>query len=259
MLLKQNINVKSYRLIHPFIDSINLYKFTDNKEHLFVPEGCFELIFQLNGKTEQKFLTTQAWDKRPDYFVGGLHNKAYLVKPQTKNLYSIGIKLKPDTTNIIFKDNLNRFKNQIVETQDVLDYSLKLLIKNLNYNHSFDKTCSLILYYFNSFYSAHLISKNPINTSQIAKHQGRISISELSKKLNLSDSHYRKLFRETIGLSPREYSKIIRVNSAIRYLETNKNINLTKAALDLGYFDQSHFIKEFKSVINLTPSSFINN
>lgn len=255
--LKHQICVKRNRLSHFLIDSILLYRFTDLDEYLFIPEGCFELIFELNGSTQQSFMTSGNWFKRPGSFIGGLHNEAYLVRPLKRNQYSIGIKLRPNITNALFKENLNQYKNQIIDIRDVLNSSYTALIKTINNQSSFDTICRLIVYNFNSNFRNNTLRKNQISVSEIIERKGRVSISELAKNANLSESHYRKLFRETIGLSPREYSKIIRVNNAIHYLKKYRTDSLTKAALALDYFDQSHFIKEFKSVINLTPSTFL--
>ena len=56
-----------------------------------------------------------------------------------------------------------------------------------------------------------------------------------------------------IGMSPSQYAKVIRINNAFKLKETSEKSTLTQIAYQLGYFDQSHFIKDFKSITNFTP------
>ncbi|WP_370277516.1 helix-turn-helix domain-containing protein, partial [Pontibacterium sp.] len=67
-----------------------------------------------------------------------------------------------------------------------------------------------------------------------------------------------RLFKQWVGISPKHYSRLLRVNlarSALRKAEGN--ISLTDAALNAGYFDQAHFNREFKQVVGLTPGQYL--
>ncbi|TGK80979.1 AraC family transcriptional regulator [Leptospira montravelensis] len=91
--------------------------------------------------------------------------------------------------------------------------------------------------------------------SQMNLSQGKIKINEIASIVNLSIDTFEKNFREIIGGTPKQFSSIIRMNSAIRAIPTYNSF--TRLAYDFGYFDQSHFIKEFKSFTGKTPTQFL--
>ncbi len=53
----------------------------------------------------------------------------------------------------------------------------------------------------------------------------------------------------------KKYSDIIRAQTAITYLNST---NLMDVIIDLGYYDQAHFIRDFKQYTSLTPKSFVD-
>ncbi|WP_244147625.1 helix-turn-helix transcriptional regulator [Leptospira yanagawae] len=91
--------------------------------------------------------------------------------------------------------------------------------------------------------------------SQMNQTQGNIKINEIASIVNLSIDTFEKKFREITGGTPKRISSIIRMSSAIR--EIPKYNSFTRLAYDFGYFDQSHFIKEFKSFTGKTPTQYL--
>lgn len=84
---------------------------------------------------------------------------------------------------------------------------------------------------------------------------GNVRIEELAKSLFISQSRFEKRFRSVVGTSPKSFSSIVRFQKAIRDLQTSAT--LTEVAYRAGYFDQAHFIKDFKSFSGQTPERFL--
>ena len=86
---------------------------------------------------------------------------------------------------------------------------------------------------------------------------GLIPIRQLTKELYISQDAFEKRFRQTVGTSPKHFSTIIRLRNAI---DTHSNTNtLTDTALSAGYYDQAHFIKDFKGFTGRPPGQFFRN
>jgi AraC-like DNA-binding protein len=95
-----------------------------------------------------------------------------------------------------------------------------------------------------------------VAVSIIKQCAGNIRITELSKRLFISQSQLEKRFRKIVGSSPKKFASIVRINSLTKAsAQRNGLINL---ALDAGYFDQAHFIKDFKSFTGQTPEQFFS-
>jgi AraC-like DNA-binding protein len=91
--------------------------------------------------------------------------------------------------------------------------------------------------------------------SLIKQYAGNIKITLLAEKFNISQGQFEKRFRKTVGASPKKFASIIRLRHILNSSSSTEN-NLTKLGLDAGYFDQAHFIKDFKSFTGETPEQF---
>ncbi len=84
--------------------------------------------------------------------------------------------------------------------------------------------------------------------------KGTIRIKELNEKLFISPSPFEKRFRKVVGTTPKKFSSIVRFNSVLDQM--NKTKSLTDICYDNNFFDQAHFIKDFKHYTGHTPEDF---
>jgi AraC-like DNA-binding protein len=87
--------------------------------------------------------------------------------------------------------------------------------------------------------------------------ESELSIGEISKKHKISRPYLNKIFRKNLGKTPSEYRKVYKFRKALLDFQYAKN--LTELSYGSHFHDQSHFIKDFKSLTNITPSSFFKN
>ncbi len=90
----------------------------------------------------------------------------------------------------------------------------------------------------------------------IYKSHGDIRITDLSRTMNISQSPLEKRFRNVVGTSPKKFASIVRFKHIIR--EADEQRSLTALGYDAGFYDQSHFIKEFKKFTGDTPDKYFN-
>lgn len=85
---------------------------------------------------------------------------------------------------------------------------------------------------------------------------GQLSIDELSKLTNVNRRQLERKFSSAIGLSPKQLSKTIRLQATLKMLVNKKFTSLTALAYENEYYDQAHFIKDFKELTGFTPKEF---
>ena len=88
----------------------------------------------------------------------------------------------------------------------------------------------------------------------IYQSKGSIRVKELNEKLFISQSPLEKRFRKVVGTSPKKFASIIRFNTVLNSLDITKS--LTEICYENGFFDQAHFIKDFKQFTGDTPDNF---
>ena len=86
----------------------------------------------------------------------------------------------------------------------------------------------------------------------------QLSITHLSEKVGFSQKHFIKIFKEHVGVTPKTFLRIIRFQKAVYEIEATRTANWTSIAHDSGYYDQAHFINDFKEFSGFTPYQFLN-
>jgi AraC-like DNA-binding protein len=89
----------------------------------------------------------------------------------------------------------------------------------------------------------------------IIQNNGAVNIAALSGQCYLSTRQFERKFKECSGFSPKLFSRITRFQSALSEYG-NKNKSLTHIAYDCGYYDQSHFIHDFKEFSGYQPGDY---
>lgn len=91
----------------------------------------------------------------------------------------------------------------------------------------------------------------------IRQHNGIIRIDKLASSLYLSKDPFEKRFRGLVGSTPKQYASIIRLRGLIQNYPSYSS--LTEASYEAGYFDQSHFIKDFRLFTGRSPREFFQS
>lgn len=85
----------------------------------------------------------------------------------------------------------------------------------------------------------------------IYQSKGAMRIKELNEKLYISPSAFEKRFRKVVGTTPKKFSSIVRFNTVLDGLNNSKS--LTAICYENDFFDQAHFIKDFRLFTGDTP------
>ena len=87
----------------------------------------------------------------------------------------------------------------------------------------------------------------------ILQHQGAVAIEELLNT-GISPRQLRRLFQYYVGDSPKTFSQIVRFQNILRAKPSTASLRKNKLFFDAGYYDQAHFIKEFRHFYGATPT-----
>ena len=142
----------------------------------------------------------------------------------------------------IFGENISSLRDQMLNTKSIVD-KIKITERWL---------------YFR------LIQNQPIVSSvvhyainKISRCPSSIKMELLAERTGYSHQHLINIFRKYVGVSPKQYQKIARFNAALRFVGNIDSFNWSDLLYDLGYYDQSHFIKDFKTFSGVSPSEYV--
>ena len=93
--------------------------------------------------------------------------------------------------------------------------------------------------------------------SSITKKPNIQGFQQLSSHIGYSQKHFIDLFKRQVGVSPKQYLKIMRFQKAVLEIEASKPIHWSDLAAESGFYDQAHFINDFKSFSGFTPNEYM--
>ena len=91
----------------------------------------------------------------------------------------------------------------------------------------------------------------------IVNRAGQVQMDDLAFQAGLSPRQLRRLFIEQVGVSPKHFCRIIRFRNSVSLMPQNGRTNWAEVALECGYYDQAHFINEFRTLSGYTPGEFL--
>jgi AraC-like DNA-binding protein len=89
--------------------------------------------------------------------------------------------------------------------------------------------------------------------SRIEAAQGALRVDELCDEAGVSIRQLDRLFRQHLGISPKTFAQIVRFQTAIALLKSEPGGTLAEVAAQTGYYDQSHFVREFRRFAGSAP------
>lgn len=93
--------------------------------------------------------------------------------------------------------------------------------------------------------------------NRIYETKGAVSIQELCAQTGYSECYVRRVFHKMHGISPKTFEKIVRFQNTLEKMTQKKSGDYYDLALESGYYDQSHMVKEFRSFMGLTPETYM--
>ncbi|NHN24839.1 helix-turn-helix transcriptional regulator [Flavobacterium jejuense] len=221
-----------------------------------VPDGCMEMIFHYRDLYKQ-YLENGNSIIQPKCFVIGQLTRPLEIEPTGKTgIFSV--RFQPNGFLPFTTVPIKEIENTAVSLEKLFGKDGKEIEQKILRALSTSDRIKLIeTFLFNRLTNTETfdrIIKATVETILTAN--GKISIDELSKKMNINRRQLERKFSSAIGLSPKQLSKIIRLQATLKMLLNKKFTNLTTLAYENEYYDQAHFIKDFKEMTGFTPKEF---
>lgn len=151
------------------------------------------------------------------------------------------------------------FTDKRINLEDVSSLLTKRLCNAfLRANSLSELTQSLDRILLNSIGQHRLSSELVFATKQILATSGILSVKELATCTSYSERHLNRLFHRQIGINIKSFSRLTRLNHTLLKLNSTP-CTLADLAVECGFYDQSHFIQDFKTLCGTTPETYLKN
>jgi AraC-like DNA-binding protein len=93
----------------------------------------------------------------------------------------------------------------------------------------------------------------------IGNSKGQIKTHDTAFKVCLGIKQFERIFMKNVGMNPKKYASIVRLQNVMQLIKKHNNISMSQLAYDCGFYDQAHFVHDFKSFTGLPPKEYFNN
>lgn len=248
-----NLNPKLKKYIHHI--SFNEFVPDNNNFIRVMPDCMTELVINF-GNTYQrtKGEKNEVINVKGSHFIG-IKSNYCLVKP-TPKMKRVSVRFKPGTISLFTKCSSQEFCNEVVDAQLIFGEEVKMLENEICDLKDEKKIKTKIESFLLKKLNINIQALEIINTvNSIYRNPLFIRVESLKSE----NSNYKQLerrFAKYIGLLPKSVINIIRFNYSTKIKYENPQCSLTQIAYHSGYFDQAHFIKNFKQFSGLLPKRY---
>ena len=252
--------------LNQFVNNIYYYEGYNPVHSIdrFLPDGNIEIIIDLfdNPQFIYDNETLKEIQACHNVWVSGVRTEPISI-PSGKNSRMIIVNFKKGRAYPFFPLPINEITDYVVDADlvygdDIIDLREKLKSSSI---HEKLLLIEKFLLKQGKNNINPTVSANCMNYAmeQILESPTQLCMEQLSDKIGYSQKHFIKLFRDHIGITPKSYLRIIRFQKVIAEIETSTHINWNTISYDCGYYDQAHFINDFKNFSGFSPNEYIVN
>ncbi len=208
---------------------------TKPQKQKIIPDGFTEIIFHFGD--HYRINLDGGWKTQGTRLLAGQISKYfYLENSGATEIF--GIKLKPTALTHLFGMPMRSIVDKVIDLDIEIDFHnadqfFSRLCENYPNDHPADRAVEMIF----------------------AK-KGMISVTEICQELSIGERYLQQLFQKYVGLSPKFFARIIRFSYIFGVIKEGKP-DWAQIVYEAGYYDQSHFIRNFKAFTGEDPSEYI--
>ena len=233
---------------------------SENEDEVFareqiMPDGSVEIIFhyadpyytyQDNGKLIQ-----------PQSFAVSMMRKYVEIESSGKTGF-ISVRFYPWGAYHFFKEPIRNFLDQYISAEILWKDASSKIISDIRSFETMEQKIHLVQDFLLARLREYKREEPEVDEALklIRRSKGQLTIEEICEQTGFSKKQLERKFLASIGTTPKIFSRITRFLNICHNLKENNHKTLTELALECGFHDQSHFIKEFKTFSGFTPKEF---
>lgn len=233
-----DFRLKSF--IHCYWQLKTTRQLSDHFNYRVVCDGCMDIFFDIHHPEES-------------YVMGFSKKFAEFSFHEAFNY--VGVRFLPAMFTQLFRINAQELSNRCEHLQHVLPGLSDYIAHHFNDAQPQNQVKFLLDRYFLQHASGLTFEYDGRLHEAITRVLKNSGVLDIEKDLDtgISARQLRRLFEYHVGATPKTFSKVVRFQNLLKSSPSSQGLRENKTFLELGYYDQSHFIKDFKDLFGTTP------
>ena len=212
-----------------------------------VPDGCIDLSFEYNGAKMRSFACGTPAVYREE------------IRPEYHDVF--GVRFMPGAQPALINVTMRELFDKRISLEPILCGD-RTWLENLEKETDFYQRIRIFI---EAYTKEEKKKELPFGKKALAESVkkmayqsgGCVRISEMADKTGYSERYINKIFMEEMGFSPKTFCKIIQFQRTLELLNYGAPDKMTDAAVELGYYDQPQFIRDFIKYAGITPNQYL--
>lgn len=236
----------------PWMEKVWAVRGRGGAHETIFPDGSFELVFNLADPVLQYGDDGEA--RQPAAMLVGEIRRAVTIEP-SGDVDMVGVRLRLGAAESLFGESLPLLRDRM----DLSSLTGNLgdeIRERLAEQRTLEARAVVLGEALGSRMRPRETDRLAVAAaSTIARHHGGISVSRLARSFGVSVTALRRTFHRAVGISPKTLCRVLRMRWALELLR--RGHPAASAAATAGFFDQSHFVNEFRAFAGLSPSRYV--
>ena len=250
--------------LRPYIRSYQLWHFIfPDKTKLpfkpYAPRPEQTLVFCPRGFELVEYVSTGQLIKRPESYLIGQYTERTNRHIGSQEFLAILVNFQPGVLFRITGIPYHELTNNFIDGETIFSKEIRQVNLRLNSTDDYQEMIRIIEAFFFLLIKKIKIEEHPIDrvTNMLVDHPEKSSLLYLAKESFLCSQQFERKFRERMGISPKLFTRIARMNKAFKFKYRRPDQDWLGIALDCGYHDYQHLVKDFLDFAGLTPAAYL--
>ena len=233
------------------------YEVPHEKERL-LPDGSISIVFNLQDDVTRLYDRDNptAVSKLSGSIVCGAHSN-YFIIDTAEQAQTVGVHFKPGGAFPLLGLPASEIRNQHISLEDIWGADAERLRNKML--EATTPAAKLSHLEQALLVKAHTFKRHAAVAFALERLCTSTNVANVIDQIGLSSRRFLELFSDQVGLSPKQYTRIMRFQSVIRHIAKPQPIDWTDLALTCGYFDQAHFNHDFRSFSGINPTTYLKH
>ncbi len=235
-----------------------------SREHV-LPDGTFELVIDLRDEPRRQFSREPNGEAKlfRHGWISGVHSR-YIVIDALPNASMIGVHFKPGGAAAILGLPAEELRDQVVEIETLWGTAGLHLREQLLAARSPEIRFRMLERFLEARLAARrddVLQEHRVfwALEQFGRGSDAVRIGKVVERLGISHKHFIAQFRRQVGLTPKIFCRVLRFQETLAQIGAQKRVDWADLAQSCGYFDQAHFVSDFRDFSGFKPTSYLNH
>ena len=232
----------------------------EHQRELILPSGTFEMVFNL--QEDELRIYSPAEPQQCHRFAGALVSGPYsrsFMSDATEERAILGVHFRPGGAVAILGIPAGEFRDMHVDLRDIWGPSARTVHERLSALNEPSDRFSLL----EQVLMQRLIT-NPnghgavrVALDVLMRTHGQAKTRDIASAVGLSQRRFIELFASEVGLTPKLFGRVRRFQYAVDQSQSQTRTDWAQLAIECGYFDQSHLIRDFVAFASVSPAEYL--